>query len=277
MSSADPLRKPPDSRRQGDLGVLTRFVRKSRSQAKQFTTEKTARSKAHPSPSVFSLITAKLLMAITGSGLLFFVLVHMLGNLQIYLGQDALNAYAKKLKDMPALLWMARAGLIVLFSGHLALAVLLRRANRKARPRGYVIDDPIQTSFASRTMLTSGLVVFAFLIYHLLHFTLGVTDPPGHQQIDAEGRHDVYSMVVSSFQNVYVSAAYIFAMLVLGLHLSHGTSSVFQTFGITTDRSRVMIHRVGVIVAATIMLGNISIPVAVLLGFLGLPADGGSP
>ena len=224
-----------------------------------------------------SAINAKLLMAITGSGLLLFVTVHMLGNLQIYLGQDALNTYAKKLKDMPALLWLARSGLIALFAGHLALAVHLRRVNRKARPKRYVVNDPVDTTLASRTMLTSGLVIFAFLIYHLLHFTLGMTDPASHRVTDAQGRHDVYTMVVVGFQNVYVSAAYIIAMLFLGLHLSHASSSIFQTLGLVTDRYRTSLHRAAVAVAVTIMLGNISIPVAVLSGFIGLPVDGGSP
>ena len=224
-----------------------------------------------------SAIKAKLLMAITGSGLLLFVMVHMLGNLQIFLGQDALNAYAKKLKDMPALLWMARSGLIALFVGHLTVAAYLRRINRKARPQRYVVNDPVDTTLASRTMLTSGLVIFAFLIYHLLHFTLGVTDPASHGVTDAQGRHDVYTMVVVGLQNVYVSAAYIIAMLFLGLHLSHASSSIFQTLGLVTDRYRISLQRAGMAVAVTIMLGNISIPVAVLSGFIGLPVDGGSP
>ena len=224
-----------------------------------------------------SLISAKVLMAITGSGLVLFVAVHMLGNLQIYLGQDALNVYAKKLKDMPALLWVARSGLIALFAGHLALAAHLRRVNRRARAERYVVNDPVDTTLASRTMLTSGLVIFAFLIYHLLHFTLGVTDPSSHRLTDAQGRHDVYTMVVVGFQNVYVSAAYVIAMLFLGLHLSHASSSIFQTLGLVSNRSRTLLHRAGMVVAVTIMLGNISIPVAVLSGFIGLPTDGGSP
>jgi succinate dehydrogenase / fumarate reductase cytochrome b subunit len=210
-------------------------------------------------------------MAITGSGLLLFVTVHMIGNLQIFLGHDALNAYAKKLKDMPALLWVARFGLIALFAGHLILAVYLRRVNHGARPQRYVISDPVDTTLASRTMLTSGLVIFAFLIYHLLHFTLGVTDPSSHRLTDTQGRHDVYAMVVTGFQNVYVSIAYIVAMGFLGLHLSHACSSIFQTLGLASSRTRTSLHRAGVVVAVAIMLGNISIPVAVLSGLIGLP------
>ena len=132
-------------------------------------------------------MNAKVLMAVTGSGLLLFVAIHMLGNLQIFLGQNVLNAYAKRLKDLPALLWMARGGLLALFAGHLALAVHLQRVNRRARPERYIVNDAVDTSLASRTMLTSGLVIFAFVIYHLLHFTLGVTDPASHRLTDAQG------------------------------------------------------------------------------------------
>ena len=216
-------------------------------------------------------MTAKFLMAITGAGLIGFVGMHMLGNLQIYLGQEKLNAYAKFLKDMPALLWVARLGLLGIFGIHLALAIYLRRLNRRARPQQYAVNDPIETTLASRTMLTSGLVIFAFVIYHLLHFTLGATNPATHQLVDAAGRHDVYSMVVLSFSNIYVSSAYIVAMVFLGLHLSHATSSMLQTLGLVGKNSRRALHRLGIVIAAILMVGNISIPVAVLLGFIGLP------
>ncbi len=223
---------------------------------------------------LLSLVTVKTLMAVTGAGLLLFVTVHMLGNLQIYLGQDALNDYAKKLKSMPLLLWTARSGLLAIFSLHLVLAIYLKRTNRRARPTGYVKNDPIETTLASRTMLTSGLVIFAFVIYHLLHFTLGLTDPAHHDLTDAAGRHDVYSMVVYGFQNVYVSASYLLAMAFLGLHLSHATSSIFQTLGLVDHRWRKFLFRAGIVLAATIMLGNMSIPISVMLGIIGLPIDG---
>ncbi len=225
------------------------------------------------SASRMSLVNLKLVMAVTGASLLLFVAVHMLGNLQIYLGQDALNAYARKLKSMPLLVWTARAGLLLTFSLHLAVAVYLKRRNRLARPQRYVINDPVETTLASRTMLTSGLVILSFLIYHLLHFTLGLTDTSSHRLVDAEGRHDVYSMVVLSFQNAYVSTAYIVAMLFLGLHLCHASSSIFQTLGIVKGSSRQLFHRIGVGIALIIVIGNISIPLAVLLGIVGLPIE----
>ena len=227
------------------------------------------------SPSI-STITAKFAMAFTGASLVAFVIAHMLGNLQIYLGQEALNAYAYKLKSMPALLWTARLGLLFVFVLHLAFAVYLLKVNREARPVGYVYRDPVESSFAARTMLLSGLVIFACVIYHLLHFTLGVTNPSVHQLVDSKGHHDVYSMVVLSFQNIFVSAAYVVAMLFLGLHLSHAISSMIQTAGIVSSSSRVWVERIGVAVAGLLMLGNISIPVSVLLGIINLP-EGVSP
>lgn len=224
-----------------------------------------------------SSLTTKTLMALTGGALVLFVSAHMLGNLQIYLGPESLNAYAYKLKSMPILLWIARGGLIAVFGGHLALAVYLRKLNKSARPQAYAFNNPVEASLASRTMLTSGLVIFAFLLYHLLHFTLGVTDPDLHKLVDANGHHDVYSMVVSSFQNVFVSLTYIVAMLFLGLHLSHAIASMIQTFGWVSGSSRKWIERLGFTLAAILMLGNISIPVSILLGLVTLPSQGVSP
>ena len=223
-----------------------------------------------------TLISVKFLMAITGAGLVLFVTAHLAGNLQIYQGQDALNGYAQKLKGMPILLWTARIGLVAVFTTHVGLALYLKRVNRRARPTSYMINSTIQTTLASRTMLTSGLVIFAFVIYHLLHFTLGVTDPAAHHLVDTKGRHDVYSMVVTSFKNPYVASAYIVAMIFLGLHLSHAASSIFQTLGMATHRTRRLLHRSGIVLAVFIMLGNISIPVCVILGLVGLPGEGGA-
>jgi len=234
----------------------------------------------HASPGIdkskatLSSANAKTWMAITGSGLLLFVIVHMLGNLQIYLGQESLNSYAQKLKNLPLLLWTARLGLLVIFTVHFGLAIRLNRHNRLARPQRYVINDPVDTTLASRTMFSSGLVILAFVTYHLLHFTLGITEPSIHKLVDQAGRHDIYSMVVLGFQNVYVSGAYIIAMILLALHLSHASSSIFQTLGVANRKSRKKLQLAGQAVAIVILVGNISIPISVMLGLLRLPADG---
>src|SRR5205807_10172845 len=144
-------------------------------------------------------IGRKALMAITGLALLGYVIVHMIGNLQVYQGPDALNAYAKMLKGMPTLLWGARLTLLVLFVAHVYLGITLALENRAARPVGYVRFEYEQASIATRTMLLSGLVILAFVIFHLLHFTLGAVQPEYHRAVDSKGRADVYAMVVHGF------------------------------------------------------------------------------
>ena len=220
---------------------------------------------------LLSSISAKTAMAVSGLGLVLFVIAHMVGNLQIFLGQETLNAYAYKLKSMPALLWTARIGLLATFVVHLGLAVYLRKLNKAARPQPYAYRDPVEASFASRTMLLSGLVIFAFVIYHLLHFTLGVTDSRLLALTDANGHHDVYSMVVMSFQHPLVSLAYAVAMVFLGLHLSHAISSMIQTAGWVRAQTRPWVDRIATVIASLLVIGNISIPASILLGFVGLP------
>lgn len=221
-----------------------------------------------------SSIGAKALIGVTGLGLSLFVIVHMLGNLQIYVGPEALNDYARKLKQMPMLLWTARLALLSLFLTHVSLALWLRQRNRAARPAQYVNSATVQASTASRTMIWSGLVILSFLVYHLLHFTLGLTHPEHHHLTDAQGRHDVYAMVVLGFQQPVVAIAYVVAMLLLAVHLSHGISSAFQSLGLNSPRGTATLRRASLIVALVVAAGNISIPVAVLLGLIRLPGGG---
>src|SRR5947209_8884416 len=142
-------------------------------------------------------------MAITGFALVGYVIVHMLGNLQVFQGPEALNAYAHTLKSMPKLLWTARIGLLVLFLAHVYLGVKLYAENRAARPVGYVRFRYAEASLATRTMLLSGLVLLAFIIFHLLHLTLGAVKPENFDRVetlpDGHTRHDVYAMVVLGF------------------------------------------------------------------------------
>ena len=223
---------------------------------------------------VTSSIGRKVIMALSGLGLILFVIIHAAGNLQIFLGQEAFNAYAAQLKAIPAVLWTARAGLFAFFAGHIVMALGLTRTKRAARSTPYAVKRRVQLGYAARTVLTSGLVIWAFVAYHLMHFTLGVTDPALYQLTDAQGRHDVYSMVVYGFQNLYVASAYIIAMLLLGAHLIHGTSSLWQSLGFNyPNLSRVLFYG-GRLVTAAIIGGFISIPVSVQLGWLTLPVGG---
>src|SRR5690625_2894396 len=175
-----------------------------------------------------SSIGKKIIMAVTGLILLGFVIGHMLGNLQIFIGQEQINAYAATLHGMPVLLWLARIGLLIAFVVHIWVAVVLTLENMKARPRNYLRDGTIQATYASRTMRWSGVIILAFVIYHLMHFTVQVLDPEFTKLLDEAGRHDVYGMMIAGFSSFWVSGFYIVAMLLLALHLGHGVSSLFQ-------------------------------------------------
>ncbi len=217
-----------------------------------------------------SSVGSKTLMALTGLALLGFVLGHLVGNLQIFAGQEKLNAYAQMLKDSGPLLWGARIGLVVVFVMHIATAIRLTLANRAARPDAYVVQVNQRTTYAARTMLMSGLIVLAFVIFHLLHFTLGVTHPEfaAEGMVDSAGRHDVAKMVVLGFQSIPVSCAYVVAQLLLGLHLMHGVSSLFQSLGVQHPQLAFLERGAGRAVAAVVVIGNCSIPLAILAGFV---------
>jgi succinate dehydrogenase / fumarate reductase cytochrome b subunit len=221
-----------------------------------------------------SSIGMKTIMALTGAGLFLFVIGHLLGNLQIFLGPHALNAYARNLRLIPEALWVARIGLIALLLAHVGSAVRLTRLNRAARPNRYRVQKTVQVNYAARTLFMSGLIVLAFVIFHLLHFTLGRIDPAHYHLTDELGHHDVYSMVIWGFSNPILAAAYLLATLVLALHLRHGVSSLFQTLGLSTPRYEPLFRRIGPIVALVILLGYWSIPLSVLLGWIHLPAGG---
>ena len=212
-------------------------------------------------------------MASSGCGLFLFVLGHLLGNLQIFLGSEALNRYGHFLQSTPEILWPARLGLLALVGLHIWSAVKLSAENKAARPVGYA-NTPvaIAASYASRTMLMSGLIIAAFIIYHLLHFTVQAEVVNLAQQdfktlVDAQGRHDVYRMLVAGFSRPLVSGFYILAMALLSLHLSHGVSAMFQSVGLKNGAYTPLLNRFAAVAAALIFLGYVSIPVAVLLGF----------
>lgn len=227
-----------------------------------------------------STIGSKYLVAVTGLILVGFLFGHLLGNLLIFKGKDALNSYAQKLRDMGALLWVARIGLLVVLAIHIRMAVRLNLRNRAARPTPYRFKDTVQATLASRTMVLTGLVILAFVIYHLAHFTFHFVQstPQGHSFSTlhepywdngvVKERHDVHAMVIAGFSNAWVVSAYVVAQLFLGMHLSHGIASTMQTLGWSSPRTWPVIRCVGWAATAIIVLGNISIPTAVLLGLV---------
>jgi succinate dehydrogenase / fumarate reductase cytochrome b subunit len=217
-----------------------------------------------------SSIGKKVVMAVTGVALFGFVIAHMLGNLQVYLGPEALNAYAAGLRHLGALLWLARLGLLVAVVLHIWSAYSLTQMNRAARPEGYREKEHRESTYASRTMRWSGVFLFLFIVYHLMHFTFGNVHPdfiPG----------DVYHNFVVGFRQTLVSVVYILAMLALGLHLYHGVWSFLQTLGLSHPRYNHLRHAFATLVTVIVVAGNISMPLAVLAGWIDEPARREAP
>ncbi len=210
-----------------------------------------------------STLGRKVIMAVTGFVLFGFVIGHMLGNLQVYLGPGPINAYGESLRHLlhGAGLWIVRGGLLLSAALHIWSAASLTLQNRAARPQGYRTQQWHESTYASRTMRWSGVILLAFIVYHLLHFTLGSVHPdfvPG----------DVYHNFVAGFRAPLVSGFYVLAMLLLGMHLYHGVWSMLQTLGLSHPRYKNLRHGFATLVAAAVVIGNISMPLAVLAGVI---------
>lgn len=211
----------------------------------------------------------KLVMAVTGLMLYGFVVIHLVGNLQIYSGQESINQYAYFLKSKPIILWGFRFGLLAIFVLHIQTAFSLAAANKKAN-EGVPYDDPSDngSSLASRTMIASGSLILAFVIFHILHFTVGFIFPDYFQLKDAAGHHDVYGMVVKGFQVWWVTFFYIVSMALLCFHLSHGLSALFQSLGFMNSKYMPLIEKAALVGWVAIFIGNCAIPLSILLGYV---------
>jgi succinate dehydrogenase / fumarate reductase cytochrome b subunit len=240
-----------------------------------------------------SSLGRKSLMAITGLVLVLFVMGHMLGNLLIYLGPDALNAYAYKLHSIPdPIMAFIRLSLLVAVGVHIWMAVLLTLENKKAKPLSF--KNKVKSSYASRTMRMSGVILLSFIIFHLLHYTVRVVPTmeyndnvvfseiagnsnyvPLYKEAHPVIKHgeavqtfNVYDMLIHGFKNPYVSFFYILSVGLLCLHLAHGISSLFQTFGLRNRVWRVRLDRIGLAYGLVVFLGFASIPLATQLNLL---------
>ena len=239
-------------------------------------------------------------MALTGLVLVLFVLGHMLGNLQIFLGAEVINAYAYKLHNVlpPAALWAVRLVLLGTIAIHIWAAISLTLDNRRARPQGYDEDKPIQATYGARTMRMSGIILLSFIIFHIAHYTVRVVptmeydDPAVMSPVEVplvkhgevvlkDGQpimtFNVNDMMVDGFQVWWVSAFYIVATALLCLHLSHGFSSMFQSMGLRNSLWRKRLDRVALAYGWVIFLGFAIIPVATLAGVLKEDPTGGAP
>jgi succinate dehydrogenase / fumarate reductase cytochrome b subunit len=238
-----------------------------------------------------SSIGRKIIMAVTGLVLLGFVTGHLIGNLHIFGHPDEINGYAAFLQGLGPVLWLVRGTLLVCVALHIWAAVVLTLENNQARPQAYGFKHTIQATLASRTMRVTGLVVLAFVAYHLVHFTIGSSSSffqgetykaaLDHYEMKhdfhflglllvqkGEHVHNVYDMVVRGFQNPIVSAFYILATGLLAFHLWHGIESMCQTLGIKTNTWGKCLRNLARLYCIAYFLGNLAIPGSVLAGCL---------
>lgn len=214
-----------------------------------------------------SSVGRKILMAITGQLMVLFVVVHLLGNSSIFVGPDGINAYAKHLHDLGPLVWVFRLVMLALLSVHVLFGIQLTLENSAANPQGYAVNNKLKATFASENMIWTGLLLLAFIVYHILQFTARVT-PDIVQGVDTMGRYDVFTMVISSFQHGIIAVIYVAAMIALFLHLSHGIQSFFQTMGWNTDKTQCTISAIGKAVAFILLAGYAVIPISILASAL---------
>jgi succinate dehydrogenase / fumarate reductase cytochrome b subunit len=215
-------------------------------------------------------IGKKMVMAVSGFVLFGFVIGHMLGNLQVFLGPDAINGYSHTLHSTPALLWGARAVLLAAVVAHASTATALVRMNRAARPVQYAVKKDIATDYAAKTMYLSGVTIALYIAYHLAHLTFGVTNGLGYQHLplDAKGLPDVYFNLVHSFRVPWCTAIYVVAQAALSLHLYHGAWSLFQSLGVNHKRYNAALRSSAVAIAMAVCVGFLAVPLGVLFGFV---------
>lgn len=221
---------------------------------------------------IFSSIGKKFVVAITGAVMVLFVIGHLLGNTTIFVGPDAVNSYAMHLRDLGPLLWVARIGLLAAIVLHVFFTMLLWKENQAARPQKYAVSAPMKTTIFARTMRLSGLIVLAFVAFHLAHFTWHWVQPANAvYDVELDGRkvHDVYSMVVLGFRNPFVSFFYIFSLGLVAFHLSHGVGSLFQTLGLSNNTLRIAFETGAKVLAWLLFAGYSAIPISILFFGLG--------
>jgi succinate dehydrogenase / fumarate reductase cytochrome b subunit len=214
-----------------------------------------------------SSVGRKVLMAISGFFMLFFVTAHLMGNSTIFFGPSALNSYAEHLHSLGPLVWILRIFMFLMLVVHLYFGITLTLENNAANPSKYAKSSKLRATFASQTMIWSGLLILAFLVYHLLQFTFRVT-PDIVPAAVANRPGDVYGMVFGSFQIFTIALVYVAAMVTLFFHLSHGIQSLFQTVGCSNDNTLPKVTMVGKLISVLFLVGYSAIPVFILAGIL---------
>ncbi|MDR4505895.1 MAG: succinate dehydrogenase cytochrome b subunit [Candidatus Scalindua sp.] len=218
---------------------------------------------------VRSSVGKKILMAGTALSLVLFVTTHLLGNLKL-LSRDSVsfNRYAHKLESLGGLLYLAETGLLLLFLAHITIAISIFLTTRKARPVGYYMHRHMGKAgynfFGSTTMIYTGVAVLIFLVIHLIHFKFGPGVKDGYiKEIDGESVRDLHRLVIESFQSFWYVSFYVISISLLGIHLSHGVWSAFQSLGASHPRYTPLIFGSGILIALTLSLGFLSLPVLI--------------
>jgi succinate dehydrogenase / fumarate reductase cytochrome b subunit len=210
-----------------------------------------------------SMVGKKVVMGVTGLIGVGFVILHSVGNLLIFQGSTALNAYSHFLKSSAELLWALRITLIVAVILHVIAAAQLTRQSRAARPVGYVKRESQVATVASRTMRWGGVLVLVFIVFHILHFTTGTIRPAG-----VFSHEDVYANVVSSFRIWWVALFYVVTMIALGFHLFHGAWSSMRSIGVSPPSPRPLHRRISLAIAVLVWAAFTAVPVAVFTGMV---------
>ena len=215
-------------------------------------------------------VQLKFVMAVTGAVLVLYLVAHMLGNLKIFFGEQALNTYAAWLREIgePALpgegmLWLIRVVLLVAVIAHIVSATVLARRARAARPIKYAHRRPVSTTYASRTMRWGGVIILLFVIYHILDLTTGTLNPNGQPG-------QVYDNVVADFSRWYVTLAYVLANLAVGFHLRHGIWSALQTVGRSSGPDQTRYKTIALVISVVLTAGFLAVPFAVQFGLVGV-------
>lgn len=221
---------------------------------------------------MFSTITSsvgkKYVMAITGIILCLFVTGHMVGNLHLFMGADSINHYAHFLQGLGPVLWLIRLVMGTVLVVHLIFGTWLFFGNRSARPIKYQKFSTVEATLPSRLMIYTGALILAYAVYHLLHFTVQSLDPSYLTFTDAEGRHNVFHMVVVGFGNYAATAIYMTGMIILGTHIYHGGSSIFQSLGLNNTKYRPLIDKIGPLWAIVVGTGFFVVPLTVVMGWI---------
>ncbi len=213
-----------------------------------------------------STVGRKVLMAVTGMLLVCFISVHLLGNLSVFAGSEAINIYAAKLHSLGPVVWIFRLVMLVLFVVHITFGIQLTVENSAASPEQYAIQVSQKTTFAAKSMIYTGLIVLVFLLYHLLHFTMHVVHTGAVATLlpEVNGHPNVFAMVGNSFNSAFISIAYVIAVVALAFHLTHGIQSFIQTFGLNNGSSQDKVAAIGKLAAVAYGVLYVAIPLAFL-------------